>query len=51
VEYLGPFQKIRLQCFGEEMSCQLNGQSGDFAAGDNVFIGWSAEDAIMIERD
>lgn len=51
VEYLGPFQKIRLKCFGEEMSAQLNGQSGDFAAGDAVFIGWCAEDAIMIERD
>jgi ABC-type Fe3+/spermidine/putrescine transport system ATPase subunit len=51
VEYLGPFQKIRLKCFGQEMSAQLNGQSGDFAAGDHVFIGWGVEDAIVIDHD
>jgi putative spermidine/putrescine transport system ATP-binding protein len=51
VEYLGPFQKIRLTFFGEEISAQLNGQCCAFAQGDEVFIGWSSEDAILIKRD
>ncbi|MCV3241754.1 ABC transporter ATP-binding protein [Mesorhizobium sp. ZC-5] len=51
VEYLGPFQKIRLKCFGTELVAQVNGQSGDFAKGEHVFIGWRGEDAILIEQD
>lgn len=51
VEYLGPFQKIRLKCFGSELVAQLNGQSGDYSSGEQVFIGWRREDAILIEQD
>lgn len=49
VEYLGAFQKIRLMCFGMEMTAQLSGQSGEFVAGEDTFIGWSPKDAILID--
>lgn len=49
VEFLGPFQRVRMRIFNCSVTAQVPGRAPSFAAGDTVYLSWNAEDAVLIQ--
>ena len=48
VEYLGTIQRVRLTIGEHEVTVDLPGRHAGFASGENVFVGWSGDHALVV---